>query len=64
MPNFLIWDIGGAAKVSNNGIYVVGSNYPSPGFLWSEATGRINLGNTYTEAYAVSDNGIVAGIYL
>ena len=56
--------IGGAAKVSNNGTYVVGSNYPSPGFLWSEATGRINLGNKYTEAYAVSDNGIVAGSFI
>ncbi|MEO8231037.1 MAG: T9SS type A sorting domain-containing protein [Ignavibacteriota bacterium] len=55
---------GGAAKVSNNGMYVVGSNYPSPGFLWSESTGRINLGNTYTEAFGVSNNGIVAGSFI
>ena len=55
---------GGAAKVSNNGIYVCGNNYPSPGFLWSESTGRINLGSTYTEAMGVSNNGIVAGSFI
>ncbi len=55
---------GGAAKVSNNGVYVCGNNYPAPGFLWSESTGRINLGTGYTEAMAVSDNGVVAGSFI
>lgn len=55
---------GGAAKVSDNGIYVCGNNYPQPGFLWTESTGRINLGNTYTEAFGVSNNGKVAGSFI
>ena len=55
---------GGAAKVSNNGIYVCGNNYPAPGFLWSESSGRINVGTGYTEAMGVSDNGKIAGRYL
>ena len=55
---------GGAAKISNNGLYVCGNNYPSPGFLWSESAGRVNIGTGYTEAFGVSDNGIVAGTYL
>ncbi len=54
---------GGAAKVSNNGIYVCGNNYPAPGFLWTEAGGRITLGTGYTEAMAVSNDGIVSGSY-
>jgi len=54
---------GGAAKISNNGLYVCGNNYPSPGFLWSESTGRVNIGSGYTEAFGVSDNGVVAGTY-
>jgi hypothetical protein len=61
---FINLGYGGAAKVSNNGLFVCGNNYPAPGFLWSEATGRINIGNGYTEAFGVSDNGIVAGTYL
>jgi uncharacterized membrane protein len=55
---------GGAAKVSNNGIYVCGNNYPAPAFLWTDATGRIDLGVTYTEAFGISDNGIVAGSFI
>ena len=42
----------------------MGSNYPAPGFLWSESAGRVNIGTGYTEAFGVSDNGIVAGTYL
>lgn len=61
---FINLGYGGAAKVSNNGLYVCGNNYPAPGFLWSESVGRINIGNGYTEAFGVSDNGIVAGTYL
>jgi uncharacterized membrane protein len=56
---------GGAAKISNNGIYVCGNNYPAPAFIWSEWTGRINLGSIeYSEALGVSDNGIVAGSFI
>lgn len=56
---------GGAAKISNNGIYVCGNNFPAPAFLWSETTGRINLGTiNYSEAFGVSDNGIVAGSFI
>ncbi len=55
---------GGAARVSNNGMYVCGNNYPAPGFIWSEFSGRIELGNTYTEAMGVSNNGIVAGSFI
>jgi Secretion system C-terminal sorting domain len=55
---------GGAAKVSNNGIYVCGNNYPAPAFLWSQSAGRISLGSgSYSEAQGVSDDGIVAGTY-
>ncbi|MBK6913471.1 MAG: T9SS type A sorting domain-containing protein [Ignavibacteriales bacterium] len=55
---------GGGAKVSNNGTYVVGSNYPAAGFIWSEAAGRVSLGNTYSEAFGVSNNGRVAGSFI
>ncbi len=56
---------GGAVKVSNNGIFVCGNNYPAPAFLWSESNGRINLGaNNYSEAFGVSDGGIVAGSFI
>ena len=61
---FINLGYGGAAKVSNNGTYVCGNNYPAPGFLWSESAGRVNIGTGYTEAFGVSDNGIVAGTYL
>jgi uncharacterized membrane protein len=61
---FINLGYGGAAKVSNNGLYVCGNNYPAPGFLWSESAGRVNIGTGYTEAFGVSDNGIVAGTYL
>jgi hypothetical protein len=54
---------GGGAKVSNNGTYVCGNNYPSPSFVWSEATGKITLGTGYSEAMGVSNNGIVAGSF-
>lgn len=55
---------GGASKVSDNGQYVCGSNYPSPAFLWTEAGGRINLGTDFSEGYAVSNNGVVAGRFI
>jgi hypothetical protein len=54
---------GGAAKASNNGLFVCGNNYPAPGFLWSESSGRITLGIGYTEAMGVSNNGIVVGSF-
>ncbi len=54
---------GGAAKVSDNGVFVCGNNYPSPGFLWSENSGRIDLGTGYTEAMGVSNDGVVSGSY-
>ncbi len=60
---FIDLGTGGAAKVSNNGVYVCGNNYPAPAFLWSESSGRTTLGTGYTEALGVSDNGIVAGSY-
>ncbi len=64
-PEFIDLGQGGAAKISNNGTYVVGNNYPAPAWIWSENTGRISLGNiNYSEAFGVSDNGIVAGRYL
>ena len=55
---------GGVGSVSKNGQYLCGSNYPSPPFIWSESTGRIELGNTTGEAYGVSDNGIVVGRFI
>lgn len=56
---------GGGTKVSNNGMYVCGNNYPSPAFLWSESTGRTNLGTiNYSEAFGVSNNGKVAGSFI
>ncbi len=56
---------GGGAKVSDNGMYVCGNNYPAPAFLWSESTGRIDLGAiNYSEAFGVSNNGKVAGSFI
>lgn len=53
---------GGVSRVSKNGEFVCGMNYPSPGYIWSETGGRVDLSNAeFTEAYGVSDNGIVAG---
>ena len=52
---------GGVGGISKNGIYVCGSNYPNPPFIWSEATGRISVGNVEGEGYSVSNNGIVVG---
>jgi len=53
---------GGVSGISKNGQFVCGMSYPSPSFIWSESTGRINLNQTeYSEAYGVSNNGIVAG---
>ncbi len=64
-PQFIDLGPGGAAKISNNAVYVCGNNYPAPAFLWSEANGRINLGTiNYSEAFGVSDNGIVAGSFI
>ena len=64
-PEFIDLGPGGAAKVSNNATYVVGNNYPSPAWIWSEASGRVNLNAiNYSEAFGVSDNGIVAGSFI
>lgn len=64
-PEFIDLGLGGAAKVSNNGIYVVGNNYPAPAWIWSESEGRVNLNAiNYSEAFGVSDNGIVAGSFI
>jgi len=64
-PEFIDLGQGGAAKISNNGIYVVGNNYPAPAWIWSEANGRVDLGSlNYSEAFGVSDNGVVAGRFL
>ncbi len=52
---------GGVSGISNSGEFVCGSNYPNPAFLWSEATGRIELGSLVGEAFSVSNNGIVVG---
>lgn len=53
---------GGISGISNNGQFVCGMSYPSPAFLWSESTGRIDLGSMeFSEAYGVSNNGKVAG---
>lgn len=56
--------LGGVGNVSNNGQYVCGSNWPEPPFLWSEATGRVAIGNLEGEGYSVSNNGIVVGRFL
>jgi hypothetical protein len=65
IPQFIDLGPGGAAKISNNGVYVCGNSYPSPSFIWSEAAGRLNLGSiNYSEALGVSDNGIVAGSFI
>ncbi len=64
-PEFIDLGLGGAAKISNNGIYVVGNNYPAPAWIWSESEGRTNLNVfNYSEAFGVSDNGIVAGSFI
>ncbi len=55
---------GGISGISKNGVYVCGSNYPNPPFLWSEATGRITIGMVEGEGYSVSNNGIVVGRFL
>ena len=52
---------GGVGNISKNGQFLVGSNVPNPPFLWSEATGRIEIGNVEGEGYHVSNNGIVVG---
>lgn len=61
---FINLGMGGVSKISDNGTYVCGSNYPLPAFLWSETTGRIDLGPGYTEGYGVSNGGIVVGRFL
>ncbi len=63
-PELIDLGPGGVSSVSNNGQYLCGSNYPSPPFLWSESTGRIELGNVSGEGYSVSNNGIVVGRFL
>jgi len=52
---------GGVGGISKNGQYVVGSNYPNPPFIWSQSTGRQNVGDIEGEVFAVSNNGIVVG---
>lgn len=52
---------GGVSYVSKNGQYVCGSNWPNPPFLWSDMSGRIEVGDVEGEAYSVSNNGIVVG---
>lgn len=56
--------LGGVGNISKNGQYLCGSNYPNPPFLWSEATGRIEIGTLQGEGYNVSNNGIVVGRFL
>ncbi len=53
---------GGVSAISKNGQYVCGMNYPLPGFIWNEITGKVDLNaSEYSEAYAVSNNGKVVG---
>ena len=53
---------GGVGDISKNGQFVCGMNYPAPAYIWSQSTGRIELSvGEYSEAYDVSNNGIVAG---
>jgi uncharacterized membrane protein len=53
---------GGVSDISKNGQFVCGMNYPAPAYIWSETTGRVELGvGEYSEAYDVSNNGKVAG---
>lgn len=53
---------GGISTVSKNGQYVCGMNYPNPAYIWNEITGKVNLtASEFSEAYDVSDNGIVVG---
>jgi len=51
---------GSVGNISKNGEYLCGSFYASSPFLWSETTGRIQIG-VEGEAYNVSNNGIVVG---
>jgi hypothetical protein len=60
-PELIDIGTGGVGNVSNNGQYVCGSDYPNPPFLWSEATGRMNVGTIEGEGYSVSNNGVVVG---
>ncbi len=52
---------GGISWVSKNGQYICGSNWPNPPFIWSEATGRVEIGLVEGESFSVSNNGIVVG---
>jgi uncharacterized membrane protein len=53
---------GSVSDISKNGQFVCGMNYPAPGYIWSQSTGRVELGvGEYSEAYDVSNNGKVAG---
>jgi uncharacterized membrane protein len=52
---------GGVSYVSKNGQYVCGSNWPNPPFLWSDLSGRIDVGDVEGESYSVSNNGVVVG---
>ena len=53
---------GAVGNISKNGQYLCGSLYASSPFIWSEATGRIQIG-LEGEAYNVSNNGVVVGRY-
>lgn len=60
-PQIIDLGDGGVTGISKNGIYVVGSDWPNPPFIWSEATGRISVGSVEGESFSVSNNGIVVG---
>ncbi len=60
-PDLVDLGEGGVGSISKNGVYLCGSNYPNPPFLWSEATGRISVGDVEGEAYSISNNGTVVG---
>ena len=63
-PELLDIGLGGVGSISKNGQFLCGSNYPYPPFVWSESTGRIEIGTDGGEAFSVSDNGIVVGRFL
>ena len=54
---------GGVSGVSKDGNYVCGNDFTTP-FIWSEATGRIPIGNLEGESFSVSNNGIVVGRFI
>ena len=63
-PELIEIGLGSLTGISNNGQYICGSNQPSPPFIWSASTGRIELGPESYELFDISDNGIAVGRYL